>query len=532
MKLINRVLVLFATMVSLVGCIGNDIPYPVEEIAILAYEGNGFSAHIDPVTRTVTLTLDEQTNMSAVEVTNVQITEHGVSSINLTGTFNLTSPLKVTLSRYQDYEWTIRATQTIERYFTVMGQIGSSEIDVNSRTATAYVAEGTDLSNIVITSLKLGPKEVTTMEPAPESIVDFSTVRYIYLQYPALSGQTQRWQLYVKPTDVKVQITKSDVWATCAWLSGAAEEGTTVGFRYRLTGDEQWVDATQVETAAGVFTCKVTGLEPLTSYDFVAYSNDDLSPIITKSTEGTIDLVNGGFEQWSVIKDIIYPYAEGVDPYWATGNVGASIANAVLTEGVADIRPGSSGKTAARLASKYANVLGVGKFAAGNLFIGSYVRNDGTHGIVHFGRRFTARPTALKGWFKYNCGIVDHVSAQPPGETVSEGDSDTGMIYIALGDWSAADYGGTEDSPVEIVTRRIDETAFDINSDAVIAYGEMPLKQSVNDWTEFTIPLEYRATDRVPTHIIIVCSASRYGDYFTGSSKSVMWLDDFELIYE
>jgi hypothetical protein len=127
---------------------------------------------------------------------------------------------------------------------------------------------------------------------------------------------------------------------------------------------------------------------------------------------------------------------------------------------------------------------------------------------------------------------VDHVSAQPPGETVSEGDADTGMIYIALGDWSAADYGGTEDSPVEIVTRRIDETAFDINSDAVIAYGEMPLKQSVNDWTEFTIPLEYRATDRVPTHIIIVCSASRYGDYFTGSSKSVMWLDDFELVYE
>lgn len=532
MKLINRIVALFAAMVALAGCINNDIPYPVEEIAILAYEGNGFSAQIDPVTRTVTLSLDEQTNISAVEVTNVEITEHGVSSIDLTGTFNLTSPLTVTLSRYQDYEWTIQATQAIERYFTVVGQIGSSEIDTESRTATAYVAEGTDLSNIVITSLKLGPKEVTTMEPAPESIVDFSTVRHIYLQYPALGGQTQRWQLYVKHTDVKVQITQADVWATRAWLYGAAEEGTTVGFRYRRTGDVEWSDAEQVESSAGVFTATVTGLEPQTSYDFVAYSNDDLSPIITKTTESVIQLENAGFEQWSVIKDIIYPYAADATPYWATGNVGASIAGAVLTEGVSDIRPGSTGKTAARLASKYANVLGVGKFAAGNLYLGSYVKNDGTHGIVHFGRPFVARPTALKGWFKYNCGTVDRITTQPPGVTISEGDADTGMIYIALGDWTAAEFGGTDESPVEIATRRIDDTAFDINADAVIAYGEMPLSQSVSDWTEFTIPLEYRATDRVPTHIIIVCSASRYGDYFTGSSQSVMWLDDFELVYE
>ena len=532
MKLLNRIIVLFAAMAGVAGCIRNDIPYPKEEIAILTYEGNGFSSQIDPSTRTVTLTLDEQTDISAVEVTNVEITEHGVSSVDLTGTFNLTSPLKVTLSRYQDYEWTIEATQTIERYFTVVGQIGTSEIDADSRTATAYVAEGTDLSNIVITSLKLGPKEVTTMEPAVESIVDFTSVRYVYLQYPALSGQTQRWQLYVKETDIKVQITQADAWATCAWLYGAAEEGTAVGFRYRRTGDEEWIDAPQVENTAGIFTAKVSGLEPLTSYDFVAYSNDDLSPVVTLTTESVIPLENGGFEQWSVIKDIIYPYAADAAPYWATGNVGASIAGAVLTEGVSDVRPGSTGKTAARLASTYANVLGVGKFAAGNLYLGSYAKNDGTHGIVHFGRPFTARPTALKGWLKYNCGIVDRITTQPPGVTVREGDADSGMIFIALGDWTAAEFGGTDESPIEIATRRIDETAFDPNSSAVIAYGEMPLSQSVGDWTEFTIPLEYRATDRIPTHIVIVCSASRYGDYFTGSSKSVMWLDDFELIYE
>ena len=36
----------------------------------------------------------------------------------------------------------------------------------------------------------------------------------------------------------------------------------------------------------------------------------------------------------------------------------------------------------------------------------------------------------------------------------------------------------------------------------------------------------------MPTSIIIVASASRYGDYFQGSAASKMWLDDMELIYE
>jgi hypothetical protein len=264
----------------------------------------------------------------------------------------------------------------------------------------------------------------------------------------------------------------------------------------------------------------------------MAYSNEDSSPVIERTTEGVAQLVNSGFENWCVEKGIVYPYSVGESPYWGTGNVGSSIVGVTLTEGVDDIRPGSTGKLSARLASTYASVFGVGKFAAGNLFIGSYVRNDGTNGIVNFGRYFSSRPTALKGWLKYNCGVVDRVTNQPPGKTVKEGDSDCGMIFIALGDWDAETYGGTDESPVSIATRYIEETAFDPNSPAVIAYGEMPLTQSVGSWQEFTIPLEYRATNRIPTHIILVCSASRYGDYFTGSTQSVLWLDDFELLYE
>ena len=72
--------------------------------------------------------------------------------------------------------------------------------------------------------------------------------------------------------------------------------------------------------------------------------------------------------------------------------------------------------------------------------------------------------------------------------------------------------------------------------EGIIAYGEMVLKGEVqgsdNGLLEFFIPLDYRSTERIPTSIILVASASRYGDYYIGAKNSVMWLDDLELIYE
>jgi hypothetical protein len=36
----------------------------------------------------------------------------------------------------------------------------------------------------------------------------------------------------------------------------------------------------------------------------------------------------------------------------------------------------------------------------------------------------------------------------------------------------------------------------------------------------------------VPTYLIVVCSASKYGDYFTGGAGSVLYVDDFSLEYD
>ena len=132
----------------------------------------------------------------------------------------------------------------------------------------------------------------------------------------------------------------------------------------------------------------------------------------------------------------------------------------------------------------------------------------------------------------------------PIGANLKEGDPDFGVVYIALGDWDKETYGygyttkrddfklyGTDDSPICIDTR-LESSFFDPKSEAIIGYGDLMMDYSVEEWTQVTIPIEYVATDRVPTHIVVVCSASRYGDYFTGSTESLMYVDDIELLYD
>ena len=67
----------------------------------------------------------------------------------------------------------------------------------------------------------------------------------------------------------------------------------------------------------------------------------------------------------------------------------------------------------------------------------------------------------------------------------------------------------------------------------VVAYGQMSQNTSSNgSWQELNIPLVYHSLTTKPTHLIIVCSSSKYGDYFYGSDASVLNIDDFELVYD
>ena len=111
---------------------------------------------------------------------------------------------------------------------------------------------------------------------------------------------------------------------------------------------------------------------------------------------------------------------------------------------------------------------------------------------------------------------------------------DKGHIYIALWDEStetASDVGETW--PKIIRTKSSNRSLFDVNSEHIIAYGQITFSEATagDGMVPFTIDIEYR-NNKKPSAIIMTCSASKYGDYFSGGAGSEMWIDDLQLIYE
>lgn len=540
-----RILISAATLL-LASCIENDLPYPVVTLNILGVEGEGFTvSDIDGVQRVVTLALDEKTDIRNVQIDKVTLTDQAVASRELTGTFDMRTPIYVTLTLYQDYAWTIRADQQIDRKFAVSGQVGATEFDIDNRSATAYVPKGTDLSAVTVTDLKLGPADITTYSPTLEELSgsSFESVRFVDA---TCHGRTERWMLNVEPSSHTVRFTVAEAWSQVIWLEASGIEGQTLGFRYRKQGTEAWIEVPDVKVSGGSFS---TGLkaDPTTSYEVTAYCNDEETDVKVLTTEGVMQLPNGDMESWTEPKvngngSSWLPYlldgsGNPVDRYWDSGNKGATTLGEKynLTTPVTDLHPGAKGKYAAQLASRYVAI----KFAAGNLFVGQYARTIGTNGIVNFGQPFTLRPTGVRLWVKFTCGRITDIGKVPVGTNLKEGDPDNGSIYIAMGTWTKEKYGrgkdnelfGTDSSPVSIDTREL-SSFFNPKGEDVIGYGERILTEDIGEWTQITIPIVYRSKTERPTHLIFVCSASRWGDYFTGSRNSLMTIDDVELLYE
>lgn len=310
-------------------------------------------------------------------------------------------------------------------------------------------------------------------------------------------------------------IQEADVWASHIVLSASImdDAAATVEFLYRAVGSTEWLAVAATKGEGRIYSAKITGLAPGTEYESVlridGTTNTDVSEFTTAAAP---QLPNWKLEEWHQ-NNVYYPYLSDATPFWGSGNVRAmGIINVEMTTPVEGMTPGS---TAAQLQSK----VSVGTFGAGNLFTGSF-RLSGTTGFVNFGREFTARPLGLKVSYKATTGTVTNSKAGAP---LAVGDPDQFQIQIAL-----ADSG----FPHEINTSDW-STFIDYQTHpGVIAYGEIHGSVAMTDWAETIIPLTYRSLDRMPTHIVVVASASRYGDYFTGSTSSVMWIDDFELIYD
>lgn len=311
---------------------------------------------------------------------------------------------------------------------------------------------------------------------------------------------------------------------------------------YKAVDETEWQSVPILTTRAGV-TCSVTltGLKPGKTYQYrVAADNADGSRFVSKdfcfNTEEKFAIPNASLDNWSTwsvsdaisqefgqsVKDITLPDAGGSRSFWDTGNHGSATMSVTLTtEEKSFVRSGSS---AARLESQFVGIGALGKFAAGNLFAGYYCKTDGTDGVLRFGRPFNgSHPQALSVYVNYTpkTGVK---SKGANANYIAEGALDQGQIYIAL---------TTE--PVDIRTKKADKL-FNPNDDCIVAYGEHTFTSAYGNDGEYKrleIPFNYypKAKTAKPLYIVIVCTASKFGDFFSGGNGSLMYLDDFELVY-
>ena len=308
---------------------------------------------------------------------------------------------------------------------------------------------------------------------------------------------------------------------TRATLSGKIQSGKRPVVEYKRQADAAWstLAASAVKVSGTSFTASLTGLKAATAYQYRVSVDGTAGEEQSFTTAEAVPLTNGGFDDWSSVaadKNTLWqPWAEGGTSFWDTGNKGAT------TVGNSNSTPTTETSTgrgqAASLESKYI----VLKFAAGNIFTGTYVRTDGTNGVLEFGRPFTSFPSKLRIHYKYNCMTINKSGDDDFKYLI--GRPDSCQVYIALTDW---------DAPLEIRTRPSERQLFDPSDPKVIAYGELTKGESVAAWTQADIELDYRYTNRTPKYIVVVASASKYGDYFTGGEGSKLWLDECELIYD
>ena len=371
---------------------------------------------------------------------------------------------------------------------------------------------------------------------------------------PAMTTYEYTFNVSTVPTNNATISTGT--WDRVAYLSanavttatGVSTEGIKFQYREKLedsgavatkaTEEEEnnpWIDVETTEKD-GKYTAMITGLTPSKEYEYrlvnvneeVIGSVQTFTTAAESSTASMEQLQNAGFEDWYQANRVWYAasqsnYTSG-NYLWDSSNPGSGSFGYNPTTQSTEVKHG--GNSSAKLETQYAYI----KLAAASLYYGRFNGLVGINGAkIDFGQPFTSRPVAFKGYFQYKPVAIDHVGSNQPANTVSKGDTDQCSIFIIL---SKGQYQVDNTKTETLLTA---ENIWD--KDQFIAYGELPADQCVNtngEWQEFNIPLKYKEGQfgEQPTHLIIVCSSSKYGDYFTGGTGSTLYLDDFSLVYD
>ena len=348
-----------------------------------------------------------------------------------------------------------------------------------------------------------------------------------------------------------------EIWAAHATLHADVDAteyaNSTVQFAYSSDGSA-WTTVDGVNDSEGTWKADINGLTPSTTYTYRLLIDDvQVGEEKTFTTEAAPKLPNGSFEYVSNVSGESYykfydpscGVEDGSYMFWGSGNgEGSEGVSGSASMGIVITTIDTGDKKDGNQSVLCKNNSIVGMLTAGNLFTGQFAGLVGTSGgKVNFGRPWTSRPTALRIWCKYQTGKINILKNESLG--VTKNDYDRAQVKVAIGTWDYKKYGGTKNSPVHINTTDA-STFVDFFTDPnTIANGDLiiyndgymlnhgsKVTKTTSEWVEYIIPLDYRQLSAYPTHIVISCATSQFGDYFTGYDGGKLWIDGAELIYE
>lgn len=507
-RTLKSVILILFIVISALGCIKNDIPYPTiyGNFTEFRVDGQLGESRIDATKRTVNIDLADTTDPSHIKLIHYRITDSTVILPEPGSYLDMTKPNYFTLRTYQDYEWAVNAQQIINRKFVIQHQVRKASINPQNYTVLAYVPETTPLNNITIDSLQLGPSNAITT-PDFRTVKDFTNAQVFTVKYRNI---TETWTVNIMPTDQLASTGEADAWGTFAYVKGEIATGTDkmATFEYKKTTENQWTRFDRDVQINGVaISARLTGLEDGTTYQYRAVLGESFGEIKDFTTEKIVTIPNLNFDNWAWDGKNWFANPDATDSYWASGNPG--VTSSLAGSKPANTTPEESdvvkGKAAKLLSLGNVTMVGV---AAGNLFTGTYKTNAFQPALsVNFGRSYSgARPTKLSGWYKYTSMPIDHPGDHPVGLK-----NDLGHIYIWLQD----------------------------ANNMQIAYGELVIEKTIATYTKFTIDINYSDSKASPTKLAIIATSSKYGGDFKGlevtgavGSGSTLWVDEFELSYD
>ena len=470
--------------------------------------------------------------------------------------------VKVTVAFEQDFLTALGDGTITVQVQNVNGQTTYKAMDFNksSEKQVAYFA-ATDIDVKYTVTTDKGKNEGT------REIREVKAKDHYILNFRLAQGGTENVTVKVDPTMTLYEYTfnvspeakntallSANAWAKFAYLKAenvSATTGTdisTLKFQYRQQGTDAWTDATATKTTVEATeegaeptevynSDAITGLTSNTTYEYRMVNADETfeSSTYTFKTEEAIALHNGNFDLWTTGSadgaETIYPgsadEAGNETCFWNTSNPGTTQGIGALG-GILNPTTGvqSPVNTPGGQAAQLKSAKKIIAFAAASLYTGSFKGLSGMTANMEFGKPFTSRPIALHGYYQYTPAVIKEVDRVPDGVEIVAGETmDQCAIFIALSTAAITFNNGDEDSYIDYA-----------NDPRILAYGELPSGAATtgSGYTEFTIPLTYKEESfgTQPTHIIIVCSASKYGDYMTGGEGSTMYVDDFSLVYD